>query len=142
MIAIESMECPRCHETCWVNLGPIDDETALHESYFCCWKCKAECPLDEFMEDDDQDPCRSHESSVMALLDPRGSLELTDPIGREIAIGSLKLLWNVMGLRHHQAGIILPGMPCRYDHMVLRRLWEALADSLLGKDAPYGEELC
>lgn len=142
MIAIESIECHRCHETCWVNLGLIHDETALQESCFRCWKCNAKCLINEFTEDDDQEPCRSYESSVMALLEPRGSLEITDPLGREIAIASLRLLWNVMGLRHHQAGIILPGLPCRYDHMVRRRLWEALANSLLGKDAPYGEEMC
>ena len=142
MIAIESMKCPRCHETCWVNLGPIQDETALHESSFCCWKCKAESPIGDAVDDDGTSPHRSHPSAVLAVLDPFGSMEITDPLGREIAIASLKSLWNVMGLRHHQAGIILPGLPCRYDHMVRRRLWEALADSLLGKDAPYGEELC
>lgn len=142
MKAIEQVKCPRCHETCWVNLGPIQDETALHESSFCCWKCKAESPIGDAVDDDGTSPHRSHPSAVLAVLDPFGSMEITDPLGREIAIASLKSLWNVMGLRHHQAGIILPGLPCRYDHMVRRRLWEALADSLLGKDAPYGEELC
>jgi len=64
------------------------------------------------------------------------TLELGDHENREDAIEALSLLWDALDLTKG-GGLIIPD---KYESRML--MWEYVAKSLVGKDAPYKEVLC